>query len=69
MTATEAGQPAKDPEDGPGAGRGASDADGTVTVDPGRAGADWLDAARLTSEGGTAERRSEEHTSELQSRP
>jgi dolichyl-phosphate-mannose--protein O-mannosyl transferase len=56
MTATEAGQPAKDPDDGPGAGRGASDADGTVTVDPGRAGAGWLDAARLTSEGGTAER-------------
>jgi dolichyl-phosphate-mannose--protein O-mannosyl transferase len=56
MTATEAGQPAKDPEDGPGAGRGASDADGTVTVDPGRAGAGWLDAARLTPEGGTAER-------------
>jgi dolichyl-phosphate-mannose--protein O-mannosyl transferase len=56
MTATEAGQPAKDPEDGPSAGRGASDADGTVTVDPGRAGAGWLDAARLASEGGTAER-------------
>ena len=56
MTATEAGQPAKDPEDGPGAGRGASDADGSVTVDPGRAGAGWLDAAELSPKGGTAER-------------
>jgi hypothetical protein len=34
MTATEAGQPAKDPEDG----RGATDADGAFPVDPGQAG-------------------------------
>jgi dolichyl-phosphate-mannose--protein O-mannosyl transferase len=61
MTATEAGQPAKDPEDGPAAGRGASDADGTVTLHPGQDGTGWLDAAALTAEGGatgagTAER-------------
>ena len=58
MTATEAGQPAKDPEDGPGASRGApyvdgTVADGTVVVDPGQAGTGWFDAAQLTSAGGT----------------
>ncbi len=63
MTATQAGQPAKDPEDGPGASRGAPDVDGTVadgpvTVD---SGVGWLDAAPLAPEGavtggGTAER-------------
>ncbi len=58
MTATEAGQPAKDPEDGPGASRGApyvdgTVADGSVTVDPGLAGISWLDATQLTPEGGT----------------
>jgi dolichyl-phosphate-mannose--protein O-mannosyl transferase len=61
MTATEAGQPAKDPEDGPGADRGAPNVDGTVpdgtvTVDPGRPGAGWLDAVPPVSEGGTTER-------------
>jgi len=55
MTATEAGQPAKDPEDGPGASRGAPYVDGTVAdgpvvVDPGQAGTGWFDAAQLTSE-------------------
>src|SRR6201999_623565 len=65
MTATQAGQPAKDPEDGPGANRGAPNVDGTiadgaVTVDHGQAGRDWFDVS-LTSEdetmsGGTAER-------------
>ncbi len=53
MTATEASQPAKDPEDGPGASRGATHADGSDTVDPGQAGTGWLDAAPLTSVGGT----------------
>jgi dolichyl-phosphate-mannose--protein O-mannosyl transferase len=57
MTATEAGQPAKDPEDG----RGASDADGAFLVDSGQAGPGWLDATPLTSDGeaaggGTADR-------------
>jgi dolichyl-phosphate-mannose-protein mannosyltransferase len=57
MTATEAGQPAKDPEDG----RGAGDADGAFLVDSGQAGPGWLDAAPLTSDGeaaggGTADR-------------
>jgi dolichyl-phosphate-mannose-protein mannosyltransferase len=66
MTATQAGQPAKDPEDGPGANRGASNVDGTVadgavTVDHGPADSGWFDAVPLTSEdgttgGGTAER-------------
>jgi dolichyl-phosphate-mannose-protein mannosyltransferase len=71
MTATQAGQPAQDPEDGPDASRGVTDvdgssADGTVTVDPSRGGADWLDAAPPTFDngasgsetagGGTAER-------------
>jgi dolichyl-phosphate-mannose-protein mannosyltransferase len=50
MTATEAGQPAKDPEDG----RGATDADGAFPVDPGQVGPGWLDAAPLTFEGETA---------------
>ena len=45
MTATQAGQPAKDPEDGPDAAV-AADADGTDTLDPGQAGAGWLDDAR-----------------------
>ncbi len=54
MTATEAGQPAKDPEEGPGASRDATSADGSVTDDPGQAGAGWLDAAPLDSEGGAA---------------
>jgi dolichyl-phosphate-mannose--protein O-mannosyl transferase len=54
MTATEAGQPAKDPEDGPGASRGAAGDDGPVTADLAQAGADWLDAAPLATEGGTA---------------
>jgi dolichyl-phosphate-mannose-protein mannosyltransferase len=58
MTATEAGQPAKDPEDGPDAGRDAPNvdgtvADGTVTVDPGQADTGRLDAAPLSSGGGT----------------
>jgi dolichyl-phosphate-mannose--protein O-mannosyl transferase len=61
MTATEAGQPAKDPEEGPGASREATSADGSVTVDPGEAGLGWLDTDPLTSAagttaGGTAER-------------
>ena len=56
MTATQAGQPAKDPEDGPEAGRDTTDADSTVTVDRGQADTGLLDAAPLTSEGGTAER-------------
>jgi dolichyl-phosphate-mannose-protein mannosyltransferase len=63
MTATEAGQPAKDPEDGPGAGRGAPDVDGTAADSPDTvdSGVGWLDAAPLASEGavtggGTAER-------------
>ena len=56
MTATQAGQPAKDPEDGPEAGRDTTDVDSTVTVDPGQADTGLLDAAPPTSEGGTAER-------------
>src|SRR6266700_3173135 len=56
MTATEAGQPAKDPEDGPGAGHGVTDAGGTA-VDPGQADTSWLDAAPPTSASGTATER------------
>jgi dolichyl-phosphate-mannose--protein O-mannosyl transferase len=57
MTATQAGQPAKDPEDGgPGgaASRGTADADAPVTLDPGQVGAGRIDAAPLTSDQGTA---------------
>ena len=49
MTATQAGQPAQDPEDGHDASRSADDADGTVTFDPGYAGADRADEASLTA--------------------
>ncbi len=49
MTATQAGQPAQDPEDGHDASRSADDADGTVTFDPGYAGADRADEALLTA--------------------
>jgi dolichyl-phosphate-mannose--protein O-mannosyl transferase len=61
MTATQAGQPAQDPEDGHDASRTAADADGTVAFDPGYAGADLVDDASLTAGseatgGGTAER-------------
>ena len=56
MTATQAGQPAKDPEDGPDVSRDPADADGAVTIDPGQAGAGWADDAPLTSDGGTVER-------------
>jgi dolichyl-phosphate-mannose-protein mannosyltransferase len=61
MTATQAGQPAQDPEDGHDASRTAADADGTVAFDPGYAGADPVDDASLTAGseatgGGTAER-------------
>jgi dolichyl-phosphate-mannose-protein mannosyltransferase len=60
MTATQAGQPAQDPEDGHDASRTADGADGTVTFDPGYAGADEVDDAPLTADievgGGAAER-------------
>src|SRR6201997_1296378 len=61
MTATQAGQPAQDPEDGHDASRSADGSDATVTFDPGYAGADRADEAPLTagSEGtgsGAAER-------------
>ncbi len=61
MTATQAGQPAQDPEDGHDASRTAADADGTVMFDPGYAGADQVDDASLTAGseatgGGAAER-------------
>jgi dolichyl-phosphate-mannose-protein mannosyltransferase len=49
MTATQAGQPAQDPEDGHDASRSADGADGTVTFDPGYAGADRADEASLTA--------------------
>ncbi len=49
MTATQAGQPAQDPEDGHDASRTAADADGTVMFDPGYAGDDRLDDASLTA--------------------
>ncbi len=49
MTATQAGQPAQDPEDGHDASRSADGADGTVTFDPGYAGADRADEAALTA--------------------
>jgi hypothetical protein len=62
MTATQAGQPAQDPEDGPDASRGVTDVDGTVAdgtvavgtgaVDPGQGAADWLDPAPLTFDSG-----------------
>jgi dolichyl-phosphate-mannose-protein mannosyltransferase len=59
MTATQAGQPAKDPDDGRDASRGATNVDGTaadetVTVDPGQADTGWLDPAPLASDSGTA---------------
>jgi len=59
MTATQAGQPAQDPDDGRDASRGAPDVDGTdvdetVTVDTGQNDNGWLDAAPLTSDSGTA---------------
>src|SRR3984957_5211952 len=63
MTATQAGQPAKDPDDGTHSG---TDVDGTVTTDAAQAGiaqhgAGWTSATRLTYDderagGGTAER-------------
>ena len=61
MTATQAGQPAQDPEDGHDASRTAADTDGTVMFDPGYAGADQVDDAPLTAGGeatggGAAER-------------
>jgi len=60
MTATQAGQPAHDPEDGHDASRTVAGADGTVTFDPGYAGADDVDDAPLTADievgGGAAER-------------
>jgi dolichyl-phosphate-mannose-protein mannosyltransferase len=49
MTATQAGQPAQDPEDGHDASRSAAGADGTVTFDPGYAGADRIDDASMTA--------------------
>jgi dolichyl-phosphate-mannose-protein mannosyltransferase len=51
MTATQAGQPAQDPEDGHDASRTAAGADGTVTFDPGYADADRIDDASLTAVG------------------
>ncbi|MGH3211000.1 MAG: dolichyl-phosphate-mannose--protein mannosyltransferase [Trebonia sp.] len=60
MTATQAGQPAQDPEDGHDASRTAAGADGMVTFDPGYPGADEVDDAPLTADrevgGGAAER-------------
>ena len=61
MTATQAGQPAHDPEDGPDASRTAADTDGAVTYDAGYTGADRVDDASLTAGGevtggGAAER-------------
>jgi dolichyl-phosphate-mannose-protein mannosyltransferase len=65
MTATQAGQPAKDPDDGEDVGRDTADADGTVTTDPGRTGGgqfgpERTDAAPAADDGpangGTAER-------------
>jgi dolichyl-phosphate-mannose-protein mannosyltransferase len=61
MTATQAGQPAQDPEDGHDASRTAAGADGTVTFDPGYADADRIDDPSLTAvseaaRGSTAER-------------
>ncbi|HEY1818557.1 MAG TPA: phospholipid carrier-dependent glycosyltransferase [Trebonia sp.] len=58
MTATEAGQPAKDPEDGPDASRAATEVDDVLAL--GRIDAGRIDAGPLTSDaavgGGTAER-------------
>jgi dolichyl-phosphate-mannose-protein mannosyltransferase len=54
MTATEAGQPAKDPEDGPDASRAATDVDDAVTFGPPSAVADQADPE--TVPGGAAER-------------
>jgi dolichyl-phosphate-mannose-protein mannosyltransferase len=54
MTATQAGQPAQDPEDGHDASRTAAGADGTVTFDPGYADADRIDDAPLTAVGEAA---------------
>jgi len=51
MTATQAGQPAQDPEDGHDASRTAAGADGTVTFDPGYADADRFDDGSLTAVG------------------
>jgi dolichyl-phosphate-mannose--protein O-mannosyl transferase len=51
MTATQAGQPAQDPEDGHDASRTAGGADGTVTFDPGYADADRIDDGSLTAVG------------------
>ncbi|MCW2892464.1 MAG: Dolichyl-phosphate-mannose--protein O-mannosyl transferase-like protein [Actinomycetia bacterium] len=61
MTATQAGQPAQDPEDGHDASRTTAGADGAVTFDPGQADADRIDDPSLTADsgdagGGTAER-------------
>jgi dolichyl-phosphate-mannose-protein mannosyltransferase len=54
MTATQAGQPAQDPEDGHDASRTAAGADGTVTFDPGYADADRIDDAPLAAVGEAA---------------
>jgi len=64
MTATEAGQPAKDPEDGP----GATAADGFDAADQGQADTGWLDAAPLTSEGGTTSGGTAERIAALRAR-
>jgi dolichyl-phosphate-mannose-protein mannosyltransferase len=61
MTATEAGQPAKDPEDGPDASRAATEVDSAVASGLDQFDDDRTDAAPLTTDGqktggGTAER-------------
>ena len=54
MTATQAGQPAHDPEDGHDASRNAADTEGIVSFDVGQADADRVVDAPLTSGGGIA---------------
>ena len=54
MTATEAGQPAKDPEDGPDASRAATEVDDAVAPGLDRMDDGRTDAAPLTVDGGTA---------------
>jgi dolichyl-phosphate-mannose-protein mannosyltransferase len=51
MTATQAGQPAQDPEDGHDASRTAAGTDGTATFDAGYADDDRIDAGSLTAVG------------------
>jgi dolichyl-phosphate-mannose--protein O-mannosyl transferase len=69
MTATQAGQPAQDPEDGHDASRTAASADGTVTFDPGYADADRIDDdASLTAVGEAAGNSAAERIAVLRAR-